>query len=127
MKTFIITALMMTLCAVAFAGTPYVNPNLHTDGTLGPTPDPFQTILVSDNLSHTITLTNQVWYDLAYRGSGTGCIIRLMGTTTKATWPAEPVANGSVSSYMFNSKVKFFNYSGCNSGTAPQNSILHLM
>ncbi len=126
MKTFIITALLMTLCAVAFAGVPYINQNVHADGALGSSPDPFQTVLISDNYSHTVTLTNQIWYDLSFRGSGT-CIIRLMGTTTKATWPAEPVANGSASSYLFNSKVKFFNYSGCNSGTAPQNSILHLM
>lgn len=126
MKAFIITLAFLFICTMA-AAAPYIHNNISADGALGAAPDPIQTVLIADNYSHTVTVTNQIWYDLAYNGSGT-CIIRLMNTTTKASWPAEQVQSGGpVHSYMIHGNTKFINYSGCNGGTAPANSILHLM
>ena len=122
--------LISLLLVVLFAGTAYATPYIHNhvnaDGALAASPDPAQTVLISDNASHIFTVTNQIWYDLFYNGTG-GCIVRLMKTNAKASYPAEPVSTGTKHSYIIHGNTNFINYSGCNSGTAPNNSVLHLM
>ena len=125
MKTILCAAMLLLAVATSAMGdVPYLNPHVWTAGALGASPDPKQTVQIADNYSHNIPITNQIWYDLWFNGTS-GCIVRLMNTTTKASWPAEPVQAYSRMSYLLHSNVKYLNYSGCY-GSASVNSILHL-
>jgi hypothetical protein len=124
MKT--IVAILVLLVAVTVAAAPYSHNNLSVDGALGAAPDPLQTVLISDNYSHTVNVKGNLWYELIYNGSST-CYVRLMNTVTKANYVLEPVKAGANHSYLINTNTNFLNYSGCQGGTPPLNSILHLM
>lgn len=125
MKTILCVVMALVVFATsAMAGVPYLNPKVWAEGALGASPDPTQTITITDNYSHTITVTNQIWYDLWYNGSA-GCIVRLMNTSTKASWAAETVPAAGSISYLIHANTKFINYSGCY-GSSTVNSILHL-
>jgi len=119
MKTLVIAILLIATQALA---TPYVNTKINADGALGPTPNPSLTVLISDDYSHTVAMDSNLWYELIYQGSGT-CYVRLMGTTTKASWVKELVIN-NYHSYLINNGTKYINYSGCK-GTATANSLIH--
>ena len=119
----ILTGILL-LVATAAQAVPYANPKLYADGTLGPAPDPLQTVML-DNYSHTVSLANSLWFELIYQGSAT-CYVRIMNTPTKASWAAEPVAAGASKAYIVNGNAKWLNYSGCY-GTSTANSVLHLM
>jgi hypothetical protein len=122
MKTFIVSLIL--LAAVTAYAVPYINQGVYADGALGASPDPLQTILITDSYSHTKTVTNQIWYDLVFQGSGT-CYIRLMNTNVKASYVQESLVAGMVHSYLLSGSVKYINYSSC-AGTASATSVLHL-
>lgn len=127
-----ILVLLLCLPAASMAGTNTPGQMVHTNPRItfggepiqGASPDPLLTVLIGDDYSHTAPLTGRIWYELAYNGSGT-CYVRLMNTTTKASYPKEAVSNGSTHSYVVHPNTAYLNYSGCNSG-ASSNSILHL-
>ena len=82
--------------------------------------NPLLTQLIADNISHTIPLSSvgtsqnpPLFFSLRFNGSGTGCIVRLMTTTTKASWVAYPVAASSAFSQGINPNTLYINYSGC--------------
>jgi hypothetical protein len=122
MKTFIISLIL--LVAVSAYATPYINQSVWADGALGASPDPLQTILITDNYSHVKAITNQIWYDLVYQNTGT-CYIRLMNTNVKGSYVQESISSGNTSSYVLHGNVKYINYSGC-AGTSSLTSVLHL-
>ena len=131
MKTLsLIVALLLTASmALATGGKlAHTNPQQITGGEpiQGAAPDPTLTILISDAYSHNVTLTDRLWYDLVFNGTGT-CYVRLMGNTTKASWTQEPVTTGTSHSYVVNpGRAVYLNYSGCTPAAAPANSIIHL-
>jgi hypothetical protein len=83
--------------------------------------NPKLTILIADNLSHTLTLssiqtsslTPIAFLSLRFNGTGTGCIVRPMYTTTKASYVAYPVAASGVFGMGVSTNFKYFNYSSC--------------
>ena len=81
-------------------------------------PNPSLTILITDNLSHMITLSTTsaapiLYYSLRFNGTGTGCQTRLMHTATKASWVAYPVTAGGIFGAGINPNTLFINYTGC--------------
>lgn len=82
--------------------------------------NPLLTQLIADNFSHNITLTSigtsqnpPLYFSLRFNGTGTGCIVRLMNTTTKASWVAYPVAANGVFGQGIHPNTLFINYSSC--------------
>lgn len=83
--------------------------------------NPLLTIKIADNLSHTLTLssiqtsslTPIVFLSLRFNGTGTGCIVRPMYTTTKASYIAYPVAAAGTFGMGVSNNFKYFNYSSC--------------
>jgi len=127
MKKLILSFLLLCSTTAIVEAAPYVHQTLFVDGMVqNLAPDPLQTVLITDNFSHTVNVSTKLWYDLIYRGSGT-CLIRLMNTATKASWAPEVIPANGTHSYTINSNTNYINYSGCNGGTSPTNSILHIM
>ena len=96
-------------------------------------PDPFLTLAITSNASTTINLrtipiptastvywpTNPVLlFNLYFNGAGSSCIVRLMNSTTKASWVAYPIlpaTQGHVFTQAINPNTLYINYSGCSS------------
>jgi hypothetical protein len=96
-------------------------------------PDPLLTLAITSNASNTINLrtipiptastvywpTNPVLlFNLYFNGSGSNCIVRLMNSTTKASWVAYPIlpaTQGHVFTQAINPNTLYINYSGCSS------------
>ena len=83
--------------------------------------NPLLTQLISDNFSHTLTLSSIqtsaivpiVYISLVFNGTNSGCIVRPMYTTTKASYLAYPVSAGGGWGMAVHPNFKFFNYSSC--------------
>jgi hypothetical protein len=83
--------------------------------------NPLLTQLIADNLSHTLLLSSIqtssaapiIYLSLRFNGTGTGCIVRLMNTTTKASYVAYPVAAAAPFGQGIHPNFKYFNYSSC--------------
>lgn len=125
-----LTVILILTAATVFAEMVKNSGNLND--VQGAAPDPSLTILISDNLSHNVSLSGMLWYDLVYQGSST-CYVRLMKDTTKASWIQESVQTMTNHSYVVYSKqrspsvnVLWLNYSGCY-GSATANSVIHRM
>ena len=119
MKTLIAITLVMALACPAFA-VPYIHNGIYADGALAAAPNPSLTVAILNNNSQTVNVKSNIWYDLV-NASATGCIIRLMNTTTITNWVSETIPSGNTHSYMINQNTNYINYSGCNGG------YLHLM
>lgn len=84
------------------------------------TANPLLTQLVTDNNSHTITLSSigtyqnpPIAFSLRFNGTNSACIVRLMNTATKASWIAYPVAAGGIFGQGIHPNTLFINYSSC--------------
>lgn len=83
--------------------------------------NPLLTQLISDNLSHILTLSSVqasslnpiIYFSLHFNGTGTGCQVRLMHTATKASWVAYPIAAASTFGQGIHPNTAYINYSGC--------------
>lgn len=82
--------------------------------------NPLLSVLISNNNSNTITLSSvgtsqnpPIYFSLRFNGTGTGCIVRLMNTATKASWVAYPVAAGGVFGQGIHTNTLYINYSSC--------------
>ena len=98
-------------------------------------PDPLLTLAITSNASNTINLrtvpiptastaywpTNPILlFTLTYGGAANACIVRLMNTTNKASWPYYPVVTTPATTpatftKAINPNTLYINYSGCSS------------
>jgi hypothetical protein len=133
MKSFAILILVVLFASPASAGSLAAT----FDGVLiqGGAPDPLLTTLITSDASTNVSLLDSkgkklTWFSLTYSGSGT-CIVRLMNTTTKASYPPIPVPNGSSYSNVVHKNSLFLNHSGCGGTsttiTGTGNSVIELM
>ena len=128
MRVIITSLIMVAMAATCFAANSVISftdmmVNNNTDFTKAQTEaaNPVLTQLIANNNSHTLTLssiqvsslTPIIYMSLRFNGTGTGCIVRLMKTTTKASWIAYPVAASTVFGQALHQNVKYLNYSSC--------------
>jgi len=133
MKRLLLVALILGLLPLpVFAGS--LAETFDELYIMGAAPDPLLTTLIEDEYSHTISLKDArskkyTWVGLSYNGAGT-CIVRLMNTTTKASYTAQKVSSGGIFDRVVNKNALYLNYSGCRGTTytsaGTSNSVIEL-
>jgi hypothetical protein len=125
MKSIIISLFIVLMAVTAYAANSVISFTdmlINTPYATGPqteTINPALTILIGDNNSHTLVLNSIqsnppiIYVSLRFNGTGSNCIVRLMGNSTKASWVAYPVAAGTVFAQGVNTGFKQFQYSSC--------------
>jgi len=86
----------------------------------GPAPDPLQSYLITDNLSHTIATTGKLYFNFINQGTATA-YVRIMNTTTKASHPQYQVESGMSFGRIINKNALYINYSSAS------NNLLEIM
>lgn len=132
MKKLILIAILCLIPALAFAGS--MVKTFDDLNIQGASSDPLLNALISTNASTVVSLKDAkgkkyTWFNLLYNGTGT-CIVRVMNTNAKASYPAIPVAVQGQFGRVVHGNALFLNYSGCagttTTSTGTSNSILEL-
>lgn len=132
MKKMLLLLALVLIPSIVFAGS--LAQTFDGLNIQGASSNPLANTLITDGYSHTVSLKDAqgrkyTWFNMNYNGSGT-CLVRIMKTTTKVTYPAFPVSSQTTFGRVVNKEALYVNYSSCKGTTwasgGAGNSVLEL-